>query len=96
MDVLPYNLPRAAPLQVYGYVYSLQVKALTIGLGKASNVLYLCLCVYIYYKVETFVCKRAGSFQWYSAQICTSVFSFLYVYIVLCAAFHSLLYVPRF
>ena len=36
--VLPYNLSRAASPQVYGYIYSLHVQAVTLSLGKTSDV----------------------------------------------------------
>ena len=35
---LPYNLSRAAPPQVYGYLYSLHVQAITLGVGKENEV----------------------------------------------------------
>ena len=37
LHVLPYNLSRAAPPQVYGYVYSLHVQSIALGLGKSSD-----------------------------------------------------------
>ena len=38
LHVLPYNLSRAAPPQMYGYVYSLHVQAIILNLGKAIGI----------------------------------------------------------
>ena len=38
LHVLPYTLSRAPPPQVYGYVYSLWIQAITLDLGNANDI----------------------------------------------------------
>ena len=35
--ILPYNLSKESPLQVYGYVYGLHIQAVTLDVGKGMQ-----------------------------------------------------------